>query len=114
MEVVVDEFVKEGLILAIRQLEDAARHQPKRQEVFDQFKGSSEVTYGILRTFGVEPVSPDKIRRVVEKRGELLLVPATPAMKIVLHHGLTKVPIWRSCAHLSDSHRPSTTDSHRD
>jgi hypothetical protein len=32
MEVVVDEFMKEDLILAIRQLEDAARHQPKMQE----------------------------------------------------------------------------------
>jgi hypothetical protein len=42
----------------------------------------------------------------VEKRGELLLVPATPAMKIVLLHGSAKVLILGSCTHVSHRSPP--------
>ncbi|CAE8706932.1 unnamed protein product [Polarella glacialis] len=102
MEVVVYKFVKEELYIAIQECTDVVRHQPKMQEIFDQFRGSSEVDYDILGTCGVEPQSPDKILRVVNQEGKAVLVPATPAMKIVLHHGLAKVPALED-AHLSHS-----------
>ncbi|CAE8628643.1 unnamed protein product [Polarella glacialis] len=104
MEVVVYKFVKEELFIAIKDCTDAVMHQPKMQEIFGQFRGSSEVDYDILGTCGVEPQSPDNILRVVNQEGKAVLVPATPAMKIVLHHGLAKVPALED-ARLSHSDR---------
>ncbi|CAE8598253.1 unnamed protein product [Polarella glacialis] len=93
VEVAVYKFVQEELFIAIKECSEAVRHRPKMQEIFDQFRGSSEVDCDILGTCGVELQSPDKILRVVRgQEGKPVLVPATPAIKIVLHHGLAKVP----------------------
>jgi len=92
MKVTVYKFVKDELSKAIKQCEDAVRHQPKMDNIMKEFIGSALVPYTILRQQGVEPPSPDKILRAVERSGEMFLVPATAATQIVLYHGLTKVP----------------------
>jgi hypothetical protein len=92
IEKVVEDFARRRLDRAVQQYNDARRANPKMEELYRQFRGTGDVSYLELERLELELPSPDKTIRKVLKGTKQVLVPADPAMHLVLRHGLREVP----------------------
>lgn len=98
---IVQKFVSEEMAPAITEYQDRVRACPKMQELLSGFNFSTEVSYNRLSECGVEMTSPDKmLRKVFSASNKLVLVPASPAMRLVLRHGLVDRPTLDELRHL--------------
>ena len=90
---VVESFVSDQLIKAIEARDTAQTAAPRLAKLYTRFQSADDaVLLSDLNTLGIPRPSPDKVLRKVKRGGEQVLVPATPAMAVVLRFNLEKAP----------------------
>ena len=89
---IVEAFVQAQLVAAISQRDEFLAADEHLKPLYEEFTAIDAVPAAKLVTMKLVRPSPDKVLRVLVRAGEPVLVPATPAMALVLRHKLAKAP----------------------
>ena len=92
MAPIVEAFVQAQLVAAISQRDENLTADERLKPLYDEFTTTDAVPEAKLVQLKLVRPSPDKVLRVLVRAGETVLVPATPAMALVLRHKLAKAP----------------------
>lgn len=90
---VVEQFLRAQLIAAIDTHTDALAADKRPTPFYARFTTADAVPARELRALEVVRPSPDKELRRMERAGMSVLVPASPAIALVLRHDLSEVPV---------------------
>ena len=89
---VVESFVPKQLNKAIKARDAALKSDRRLAEIYGWFASTGSVPLAAVDKLDAVRPSPDKVLREVELGDEQVLVPATPAMAVVLRLNLEKAP----------------------
>jgi hypothetical protein len=89
---IVEAFVQAQLVAAIIQRDDCLAADGRLQPLFERFATLDALPAVELVTMKLVRPSPDKVLRQLVRAGLPVLVPATPAMALVLRHQLAWAP----------------------
>ena len=92
ISVTVSSFITDLLTTAIKNRSEAVVGNEKLQQLYAKFATEESVPSIALEDIKLVRPSPDKVLREVLQGQERVLVPATPAMRFVLRHGLQRAP----------------------
>ena len=92
LALIVEAFVQAQLVAAVRKRVESLEADKRLRQLYDRFTAVDAVPFVDLETMDLVRPSPDKVLRVLVQAGEPVLVPATPAMALVLRHKLAKAP----------------------
>ena len=92
MAPIVEAFVQAQLLAAISQRDEHLTADKHLKPLYERFATIDAVPVGELVAMELVRPSPDKVLRALVRDSETVLVPATPAMALVLRHKLAKAP----------------------
>ena len=88
----VEAFVQVQLVTAASQRDESLAADERLKPLYDEFAAIDAVPAAKLVQLKLVRPSPDKVLRVLVRAGMSVLVPATPAMALVLRHNLSGAP----------------------
>jgi hypothetical protein len=89
---IVEAFLRAQLLAAIQVRIKTLAASPSLHPLFERFTSADAVPEAELLEMALVRPSPDKVLRCVGNHDKWMLVPATPAMALVLRHKLTTAP----------------------
>jgi len=89
---IVEAFVQAQLVAAISQRDESLAADKRLKPLYERFTTIAAVSAGELAMLELVRPSPDKVLRALVRDGKSVLVPASPAMALVLRHNLTEAP----------------------
>ena len=89
---IVEAFVQVQLVTAASQRDESLAADERLKPLYDEFAAIDAVPAAKLVQLKLVRPSPDKVLRVLVRAGISVLVPATPAMALVLRHNLSGAP----------------------
>jgi hypothetical protein len=92
MAPILEAFVQAQLLAAISQRDEHLAADKRLKPLYERFATIDAVPVGELVAMELVRPSPDKVLRALVRDSETVLVPATPAMALVLRQKLAKAP----------------------